>query len=107
LPPTRYAGVLQLAERASSILGCSGGVRVDLLVTEGQNEYVLEVNTLPGMTETSLLPKIAECAGYDFGQLCEAILESARLHAAAPRRAPQTSIPEFQLDELEPRRQAG
>jgi len=107
LPPTRYAGVLQLAERAASVLGCSGGVRVDLLVTEGQNEYVLEVNTLPGMTETSLLPKIAECAGYDFGQLCEAILQAARLHAAAPRRSSQTSIPAFQLDELEPRRQAG
>jgi D-alanine-D-alanine ligase len=107
LPPTRYAGVLKLAERAASILGCSGGVRVDLLVTEGQNEYVLEVNTLPGMTEQSLLPKIAECAGYDFGQLCEAILEAARLHAASPRRSSQTSIPTFQHDELEPRRQAG
>jgi D-alanine-D-alanine ligase len=107
LPPTRYAGVLQLAERAASILGCSGGVRVDLLVTEGQNEYVLEVNTLPGMTETSLLPKIAECAGYNFGQLCEAILDSARLHAASPRRTSQTSSSAFQLDELEPRRQAG
>jgi D-alanine-D-alanine ligase len=107
LPPTRYAGVLKLAERAASILGCSGGVRVDLLVTEGQNEYVLEVNTLPGMTEQSLLPKIAECAGYDFGQLCEAILQGARLHAAAPRRASRTSIAAFQLDELEPRRQAG
>jgi D-alanine-D-alanine ligase len=107
LSPTRYAGVLKLAERAASILGCSGGVRVDLLVTEGQNEYVLEVNTLPGMTETSLLPKIAECAGYDFGQLCEAILEAARRHSAAPRRATPTSTPAFQLDELEPRRQAG
>ncbi|MET0594589.1 MAG: D-alanine--D-alanine ligase [Polyangiaceae bacterium] len=107
LPPTRYAGVLKLAERAAGILGCSGGVRVDLLVTEGQNEYVLEVNTLPGMTETSLLPKIAECAGYDFEQLCEAILESARLHASSPRRSSQTAIPAFQLDELAPRRQAG
>jgi D-alanine-D-alanine ligase len=107
LSPTRYAGVLKLAERAASILGCSGGVRVDLLVTEGQNEYVLEVNTLPGMTEQSLLPKIAECAGYDFGQLCEAILEAARLNSAAPRRSSQASVPAFQLDELEPRRQAG
>jgi hypothetical protein len=43
------------------------------------NEYVLEVNTLPGMTESSLLPKIAAAAGYDFGSLCEAILETARL----------------------------
>jgi len=107
LPPTRYGGVLNLAERAARILGCTGGVRVDLLVTEGQNEYVLEVNTLPGMTETSLLPKIASSAGFDFGQLCEAILSAARLHSASPVRARQNSSTEIQLDELEPRRRAG
>ncbi len=107
LPPTRYGGVLNLAERAARILGCTGGVRVDLLVTEGQNEYVLEVNTLPGMTETSLLPKIAGGAGYDFGQLCEAILDGARLHAASPARIRQNSATEIHLDELEPRRHAG
>ncbi|HKQ70005.1 MAG TPA: D-alanine--D-alanine ligase [Polyangiaceae bacterium] len=107
LPAARYGGVLNLAERAAHVLGCSGGVRVDLLVTEGQNEYVLEVNTLPGMTETSLLPKIAEAAGYDFGRLCEAILESARVHSSPSRRPAQKSGVEFQLDELEPRRRAG
>ncbi len=48
---------------------------------------MLEVNTLPGMTETSLLPKIAAAAGYDFGALCEAILESARLHSTKQRKA--------------------
>lgn len=78
LSPTRYKGVLTLAERASKALGCEGATRVDLLVTEGENEYVLEVNTLPGMTKTSLLPKIAAGAGYDFGALCEAILLRAR-----------------------------
>jgi len=107
LPPTRYRGVLNLADRAARALGCSGAVRVDLLVTSGENEYVLEVNTLPGMTETSLLPKIAGGAGYDFGQLCEAILESARLYAAPQSRPRQSSGTEFQLDELEPRRRAG
>jgi D-alanine-D-alanine ligase len=107
LPPTRYRGVLNLAERAADALGCTGGVRVDLLVTEGQNEYVLEVNTLPGMTETSLLPKIAAAAGYDFPSLCEAILDAARLHSAAPKRPPAISRTVFQLDELEPRRAAG
>jgi D-alanine-D-alanine ligase len=107
LPATRYGGVLNLAERAARILGCSGGVRVDLLVTEGHNEYVLEVNTLPGMTETSLLPKIANGAGYDFGQLCEAILDGARLHANSQGRPRQDSGTDFHLDELEPRRRAG
>ena len=41
---------------------------------------MLEVNTLPGLTPTSLLPKIAAGAGYDFGDLCEAIVERAALH---------------------------
>lgn len=89
LSPTRYRGVLNLADRAARALGCTGPCRVDLLVTRGENEYVLEVNTLPGMTETSLLPKIAGAAGYDFGLLCESILEGARLHSAG-RRAPVT-----------------
>jgi D-alanine-D-alanine ligase len=88
LSPTRYRGALHLADRAARALGCTGAVRVDLLVTAGDNEYVLEVNTLPGMTETSLLPKIAAAAGYDFGRLCEAILESARVHQPARRSRP-------------------
>ncbi len=84
LSPTRYRGVLNLADRAARALGVTGPCRVDLLVTRGENEYVLEVNTLPGMTETSLLPKIAASAGYEFATLCEAILDGARLYA--PRR---------------------
>lgn len=92
LASTRYRGVLNLAERAARALDCTGAVRVDLLVTSGENEYVLEVNTLPGMTQTSLLPKIAASAGYDFGALCEAILDGARLHTpGARRRAPARS----------------
>lgn len=81
LSPQRYRGVLNLAERAAQALDTDGAVRVDLIVSEGQNEYVLEVNTLPGMTPTSLLPKIAAAAGFDFTDLCEAILGRARLHA--------------------------
>jgi D-alanine-D-alanine ligase len=93
LSPTRYRGVLNLADRAARALGCTGPCRVDLLVTPGENEYVLEVNTLPGMTETSLLPKIAAAAGYDFGMLCEAILDGARLYATKQRRTPPRSVP--------------
>jgi D-alanine-D-alanine ligase len=78
---TRLRGVMNLAERAARALSCAGACRVDLLVTEGENEYVLEVNTLPGMTPTSLLPKIAQSAGMDYATLCEAILDGARLHA--------------------------
>jgi D-alanine-D-alanine ligase len=98
LPATRLRGIMNLAERAARSLGCTGACRVDLLVTEGENEYVLEVNTLPGMTPTSLLPKIADAAGLDYPSLCEAILDGARLHAglaprenAPSRREPQQS----------------
>lgn len=92
LPSTRLRGVMNLAERACRALSCTGACRVDLLVTEGENEYVLEVNTLPGMTPTSLLPKIALAAGLDYASLCEAILDGARLHAGlpAPMRAAET-----------------
>ena len=85
LGSTRARGVMNLAERAARSLGCTGACRVDLLVTEGENEYVLEVNTLPGMTKTSLLPKIAASAGIDYGALCEAILNGANLHSHIPR----------------------
>ena len=101
LPAARYRGVLNLAERAAQALDTSGAVRVDLLVTEGQNEYVLEVNTLPGMTETSLLPKIASAAGFGFAELCEAILERATLHTGTVRRSTrveQASAPAATLD---------
>ena len=86
LGATRARGVLNLAERAVRALECSGACRVDLLVTEGENEYVLEVNTLPGMTATSLLPKIALAAGMSYGELCETVLAGASLHSGLPRR---------------------
>ena len=101
LSETRLKGVMNLAERAAAALSCIAACRVDLLVTEGENEYVLEVNTLPGMTPTSLLPKIAASAGLDYPSLCEAILRSAELHAGlqtttadgavSRRRAPRQS----------------
>ena len=97
LPSTRLRGVMNLAERAARALSCTGACRVDLLVTEGQNEVVLEVNTLPGMTPTSLLPKIAAAAGLEYPELCEIILDGARLHAgigghdASGRRTPRRS----------------
>jgi len=84
LTPTRYKGILNIAERAVRSLGCTGACRVDILVTEGENEYVLEVNTLPGMTPTSLLPKIAAAAGMPFGDLCETILLRAGKGGSSP-----------------------
>ncbi len=100
IPGTRARGVMNLAERAAGALGCSGACRVDLLVTEGENEYVLEVNTLPGMTPTSLLPKIAQAAGLDYAALCEAILSSASLHSQIPRDSVQRSGATFDARDL-------
>ena len=63
--------------------------RVDMMVSESGNEFILEVNTVPGLTPTSLLPKIADAAGISFGELCEAMLAGAALATAPrPRRAP-------------------
>ncbi len=100
IPATRQRGVLNLAERAARALGCTSAVRVDLLVTEGENEYVLEVNTQPGMTATSLLPRIAAAAGYEFGHLCESIVEAATLHNQGARRPVRSAeIPSFEATE--------
>ena len=92
LPEAHCGGVLKLAQHAARALDVSGAVRVDMIVSEGQNEYVLEVNTLPGMTQSSLLPKIAEAAGYSFSDLCEAIVDSARLHVSQPRTVREAAV---------------
>lgn len=68
----------QLALAAYNALGCSGHARPDLRITDGGEAFVLEVNTLPGMTKTSLLPKIAKAGGTDYATLCEQILASAK-----------------------------
>ena len=81
LPPELPAGVIArcegLALAAYRALGCTGHARPDLRVAAGGEPYVLEVNTLPGMTKTSLLPKIAKQIGMDYGTLCEEILATA------------------------------
>jgi D-alanine-D-alanine ligase len=86
LSPERYRSALRLATLAHDALGCEGATRVDLIVSERGNEVVLEVNTLPGMTPTSLLPRIARGAGLSFEDLVEEILRGARLRAHGHRR---------------------
>lgn len=82
LSPERYRGILTQALRAHRALGCTGATRVDMMIATSGNEYILEVNTIPGLTPTSLLPKIAASAGIDFPALIEAILGGARLSIA-------------------------
>jgi D-alanine-D-alanine ligase len=77
LPANLYQQVLRAGEEAHRALGCSGYSRVDFLVTEEGACYILEVNTLPGMTDLSLLPEIAGGAGIGFEELVERILLAA------------------------------
>jgi D-alanine-D-alanine ligase len=81
VPPELPADVIAQTEAfglaAYNALQCSGHARPDIRITPAGAPYVLEVNTLPGMTKTSLLPKIAKHAGMDYATLCEEILASA------------------------------
>lgn len=58
-------------------VGCKGYGRVDFRMTDDYKTYCLEVNTLPGMTDTSLVPKMAKAAGIGFGELLERIIKMA------------------------------
>jgi D-alanine-D-alanine ligase len=73
--------VMEAAERAHNRLGCSGVSRVDFIIAPDGTPFILEVNTLPGMTATSLVPKIAAGIGIPFPDLCERILDGAALKA--------------------------
>ncbi len=81
LPPEidddSYEKLKSIALQAHTALGCSGASRVDLKLDGNGTPYVLEVNTLPGMTSTSLLPKIARSKGMDFKKLIEEMIKIA------------------------------
>ena len=71
-----------LCLRAFQAVGASGWGRIDAMQDEQGNFWLLEVNTVPGMTSHSLVPKAAQAVGYDFDQLCVAILEQTLTDAA-------------------------
>jgi len=66
-----------MAAGALEVLDCRGAARVDFLIDEMEAPYLLEVNTIPGMTETSLLPKAAAAAGLSFEDVVEEIIRLA------------------------------
>lgn len=70
--------VQAMAVSAFKICKCSGVARVDMMLSERHIPYVIEVNSVPGMTETSLVPDAARAAGIDFPELCEKILKLAK-----------------------------
>ncbi|MEO2082828.1 MAG: ATP-grasp domain-containing protein, partial [Desulfurobacteriaceae bacterium] len=75
LPEKLEKKLRKIAERAYKVLECRGAVRVDFKLDKYSSPYVLEVNTIPGLTERSLLPKAAAAAGITFEKLIERMLE--------------------------------
>ena len=85
IPKEKAQELQELALKAHRALGCEVLSRVDIMVDAEGKAYVLEVNTLPGMTDLSLLPKAGRAAGIDFTTQCLRILELswARFHKGA------------------------
>jgi D-alanine-D-alanine ligase len=67
----------EASRRAFVELGCAGMARVDIIVGPRGNPWVLEVNTVPGLTEVSLLPDAARAAGIEFDELCQRLVDHA------------------------------
>lgn len=79
IDPVLYSRLQTVAVDACRVLSCRGAARVDFMIRE-KEFYCLEVNTIPGMTETSLLPKAAQAAGISFNELVMQILDDAGLN---------------------------
>ena len=77
LPDEALERVRRAAVAAHRCLGLAGYSRADFILTPDNGLYLLEVNTLPGMTAASLVPKEAAALGMDFGELLESLLEDA------------------------------
>lgn len=71
------AAVQDLAVRAFRACGCTGVARLDVMLGEEGEPYAIEVNAVPGMTATSLVPDAARAVGIEFPELCEKILAMA------------------------------
>jgi D-alanine-D-alanine ligase len=82
LSEVEQRAVTEVALGTYSALGCSGFARVDLILG-ADGPQILEVNAIPGLTDTSLLPQAAEVAGMNFEQLVERIVDLALKTAAA------------------------
>lgn len=77
IPEDLAARCSELAVQVHEVFGCRGMSRTDTIITADGDIYVLEVNTIPGMTSTSLLPDAARAAGIAFPDLCRQLVELA------------------------------
>ncbi|MDD3604487.1 MAG: D-alanine--D-alanine ligase [Kiritimatiellae bacterium] len=80
IPADAAARCRDLAVATFHALGCCGLSRVDFRMTSDSDLYILENNSIPGFTESSLLPKAARAAGMEFPELCDRIMRSAGLN---------------------------
>ena len=85
IPEDRTRAIQDLALRAHRSLGLQVYSRVDLILSEEGEPSVLEVNTIPGMTEASLLPEAAAAAGIGYAQLCARIIELSQKRPRSDR----------------------
>jgi len=79
LPAAREREIQHLCLQAFRALGCSGWGRVDLMLDRAGDPWLLEVNTVPGMTDHSLVPMAARAAGLTYEDLCMRILEGSHV----------------------------
>jgi len=84
-PPLHVSEALQkraqvLAKRIHVLTGCRDMSRTDIIISDSGELYVLETNTIPGLTDQSLLPKAAAAAGYDMAGLCDQLVQAALKH---------------------------
>ena len=77
ITPTLSAKIQNLTESIYSYMGCRGVVRMDYIVTEKEDIYFLETNTVPGMTEMSLVPNMLRVAGIDIKDFITSLIEEA------------------------------
>ena len=77
IPEPARRAASEAAGRAFTVLGCAGMSRVDIIVDPDGVPWVLEVNTVPGLTEVSLLPDAARAAGISFKDLCQRLVDHA------------------------------
>ncbi|MBS4027682.1 MAG: D-alanine--D-alanine ligase [Ignavibacteriales bacterium] len=77
LPKESFLKIQEQGLKAFNVLGCKGFARTDFRLKPNGELYCLEVNTIPGMTSTSLVPKAAKVVGIEFPQLCERIVRLA------------------------------
>lgn len=87
LEPAVASSVQDAAWKAFNVVGCRDMGRIDVMLDAGQRPFILEINTIPGFTATSLLPKAAAQAGYPFPQLCLKIVAMAVQRAVRPVRS--------------------